>query len=426
MKTLFSNAAMLPDLNKNFFVTVEDKYITEISESRPDGNFDNEINCRGNLLVSGMYNTHCHAAMTLFRGYGEDLPLDRWLNERIFPAEDRLTQESVLLGSMMGIAEMIRNGIVSFSDMYFFCDATADAVLGTGIKANISRSIVSFDENADLKSDSRIKEANEFFKSYHGAADGRVRVDYSLHAEYTNTAKCAAYVSELAAINDTALQIHLSETKKEHEECIARHGMTPTEFFLRAGAFGVPVTAAHCVHLCESDMDILSSHGATAVHNPISNLKLGSGVMPLKTLREHGVNVALGTDGAASNNQLDILSELRFASVLHKGVSCDPCATTARDMWELATSNGAKAQCRPDCGKAEVGYRADLVLIDLDAPNNQPIYDLYNTLAYSANSSNVLLTMVDGKILYERGEYKTIDIEGLKYEFARVCAHYFD
>jgi 5-methylthioadenosine/S-adenosylhomocysteine deaminase len=417
---------MLPDLNKNFFVTVENEYITDISQSRPDGIFDREIECRGNLLTSGMYNSHCHAAMTLFRGYGEDLPLDRWLNERIFPAEDKLTDESVLLGSMIAIAEMIKNGIVSFTDMYFFCNATADAVLGTGIKANIARSIVSFDPDADPASDSRIIEAQELFRNYHNAANGRIRIDMALHAEYTNTQKHAAYVSELAAVNDTALQIHLSETKKEHDECIARHGMTPTEFFLKAGAFNVPVSAAHCVYLTDSDMDILAVHGATAVHNPISNLKLGSGVMPLKKMLEKGVNVALGTDGAASNNQLDLFSELRFASILHKGVSCDPCATTANKMWDIATVNGARSQCRPDCGKAEVGYRADLILVDLDALNNQPIYDLYNTLAYSANSSNVLMTMVDGKILYENGEFKTIDIEGLKAEFARVCEHYFD
>lgn len=417
---------MLPDLNKNYFVTVENQYITDIKETRPNGNFDRIIDCRGNLLTSGLYNAHCHAAMTLFRGYGEDLPLDKWLNDRIFPAEDRLNKESVLLGSLMAIAEMLKNGIVSFSDMYFFCEATADAVIGTGIKANVSRSIVSFDPSANPASDTRVAEAVSLYRDYNNAADGKLRVDFSLHAEYTNTKKYAAYVSELAAVNDTALQIHLSETEKEHCECIERHGCTPTEFFLDAGSFNVPVTAAHCVYLTDNDIDILSQYGATAVHNPISNLKLGSGVMQLPKFTERGVNVALGTDGTASNNQLDIFSELRFASVLHKGITRNPSVTTARSMWDMATANGAKAQCRFDCGKAAVGYRADLILIDLDAVNNQPVFDLYNTLAYSANSSNVLMTMVDGKILYENGEYTTIDIEGLKSEFAHICEHYFD
>ena len=427
MKLLFDSVLLPPPFPAvPHFVTVEGKYITKIGTERPQGQYDRVIAGAGCLLSPGLVNAHTHAAMTIFRGYGEDLPLDRWLNERIFPAEDRLTENAVYLGTELSIAEMLKGGITSFSDMYFFCDATARAVAECGIKANLSRSIVSFDEDADYRTDPRVLEGLSLFREWNGAENGRILVDLSLHAEYTNKAAAVRTVAEEAARLDARVHIHLSETAKEHNECLARHGVTPTGFFLRNGLFEVPVTAAHCVYLTDEDRAVLAAHKATAVHNPISNLKLGSGVMPLEATLAAGVNVALGTDGAASNNRLDLLREMQTALLLAKGTTGRPDCLTAADALPLATANGAAAQGRYDTGRIAVGACADLALFDLSGVHNLPLVSPEGALAYSAASSDVKMTVVDGRILYENGEFCALDVEKLKAEFAEMRAHYFD
>lgn len=427
MKILFDGVLLPPPFPPNpHYVTVEGAYITAIEPVRPSGEFDRVIAGADSLLMPGLVNAHTHVAMTIFRGYGEDLPLDRWLSERIFPAEDRLTERAVYLGTKLSIAEMLRGGVTSFSDMYFFCDATARAVAECGIKANLSRSIVSFDDSADYSADPRVLEGLALFREWNGAAEGRILVDLSLHAEYTNKAAAVRTVAEEAARLGTRVQIHLSETEKEHRECLGRHGVTPTGFFLRNGLFEVPVVAAHCVHLTDEDRAILAAHGATAVHNPISNLKLGSGVMPLTDTLAAGVNVALGTDGAASNNRLDLLREMQTALLLAKGMTGRPDCLTAADALPLATRNGAFAQGRRDTGCLAVGCRADLALLDLSGVHHMPMVAPEGALAYSAAATDVRLTMVDGAILYENGECNALDVEKLKAEFAEMRAHYFD
>ena len=429
MKTIFKNATLLPEYgfdSRLVSVCVEDQKITEITENFTENPDVNTIDCKGNLLIPAFYNAHCHAAMTLFRGYGEDLPLQRWLDERILPAEERLTYRSVRVATELAIAEMLRNGVASFSDMYMFEDAVADAVLETGIKANLSRSFVSFDPDADILKDFRFDEFRSLAQNYQGAGNGRIRVDLSLHAEYTNTPRACRTVGEYAVTNGYGIQIHLSETQKEHNDCLQRHGKTPTAFFSDLGVLEVPVTAAHCVWVSDEDIAILAEKGVTAAHNPVSNLKLGSGVMPLRKMLDAGVNVALGTDGVASNNRLDVLREMQTAAILHKGITRDPAVTLAREMIPLATRNGALAQGRTDCGRIEVGTRADLVLIDRNSIHNMPSYDDYAMLCYSADRSDVLLTMVDGRILYQNGAYTFIDEERLRHEAREVFAHYFD
>ena len=429
MKTLLKNATLLPEFGfgqRLVNLLIDDRKIVSISEVLPKCTDAEVINCQGNLLIPAFYNAHCHAAMTLFRGYGEDLPLQRWLEERIFPAEEKLNYKSVLVASRLAIAEMLRNGIASFSDMYMFEDAVAEAVLESGIKANLSRSFVSFDPDMDIKSDFRFDEFGKLAREYHRADGDRILVDLSLHAEYTNVPRVCRDVASYAKEHGFGMQIHLSETEKEHLECIGRHGKTPTEFFLDTGVLDVPTTAAHCVWVSDGDIAILSEKKVSVAHNPVSNLKLGSGVMPLRKMLDAGVNVALGTDGVASNNRLDILREMQTAAILHKGVTRDPAITVANEMLPLATRNGAIAQGRVDCGKIEVGYKADLVLIDRNSLHNMPSYDDHAMLAYSADASDVIFTMVDGRILYRNGEYTSIDEERLRYESREVFAHYFD
>jgi 5-methylthioadenosine/S-adenosylhomocysteine deaminase len=248
----------------------------------------------------------------------------------------------------------------------------------------------------------------------------------SLHAEYTNVEHYCRYVGEFAAEQGLRMHIHLSETQSEHEACIARHGKTPTRFFLDTGVLDVPTMAAHCVYVTDEDMDILREKGVTAAHCPVSNLKLGSGVMPLRKLLDKGVSVAFGTDGAASNNSLDVLRELQTAAILHKGISRAPESIRAEELLPLASETCARAQGRADCGRMQVGCRADLILCDLNALHNIPSYGIAGTVAYSMRGDDVLMTMCDGRILYENGAYTCLDTEELRAKATEVLGHYFD
>ena len=429
MKTILKNVTLLAETgygDGNWNVTIENKRIANITKELPGANGANVIDAKGNLLIPGFYNAHTHAAMTLFRGYGEDLPLQRWLEERIFPAEDRLNYENVTVATRLAIAEMLKGGIVSFSDMYMFEDAVAEVVLETGVKANLSRALVSFSPDASIATDSRFAQAKALVEKYQDADDERVKVDFSLHAEYTNLPHYIAQVSEYTAANNLRMHLHVSETEKEHNECIARHQKTPTKLFYDLGALDTPTLAAHCVWVSDEDIAMMAEKKVSVVHNPISNLKLGSGVMPLEKMLKAGVNVCFGTDGVASNNRLDILREMQTAAILHKGILLDPTATTASQMPKLATRNGAIAQGRTDCGEISIGARADLVLIDRNSVHNMPCFDDYAMLCYSAERSDVLLTMVDGRILYQNGTYTLIDEERLRYDAQKVFDHYFD
>lgn len=397
--------------------------VYDTGKTAPDA--DRVIDGRGKALLPAFYNLHTHAAMTLFRGYGEDLPLHRWLNERIFPAEDRLYDEAVYAASLLAGAEMLRCGVVSFSDMYFFCEQTARAVEVLGMKANISRAISCFDPDMTAERDYRFAQAKALHRAWHNACDGRIKIDMAIHAEYTMTPNACRWVAEYAAEQGLILQMHLSETAKEQRECIERHGKTPAEFFHSLGVFRARTVAAHCVHLTQHDIALLKEDCVTAVHNPVSNLKLGSGIMPLSALFAAGVPVTLGTDGAASNNHLDILREMNFAALLQKGRDgvCD--TMHAADFLHMATRAGALAQGREDCGALREGMRADLCMLDLSDIGMQPIYDAATAVVYAADSRAVCMTVADGKILYENGTYPTIDIERLKAEFSEIVATYF-
>lgn len=429
MKILFEKANILfhdGTSMKNAYLLTDGVKIAKISAEKPEGEFDRVINCEKKMLCPGLYNCHAHSPMSIFRGYGENLPLDRWLSEKIWPAEDKLCDENVYLGSMLSIAEMLKNGIVSFSDMYFFSETTVKTVIESGIKANVGRCITAFDTAITAEGDSRFREGVALHKAYHGAAEGRVRIDMSIHAEYTTVENTCRYVSDYAAENGLGMQIHLSETAKEHAEGVSRRsGKTPAEFFLEAGVFRVPTTAAHCVHVTDGDIKILAENGVSVAHNPASNLKLGSGIMPLTKLYDAGVNITLGTDGSASNNTLDILKEAYLAALLQKGTTGDTAKFSSAPFVTMATANGAKAQGRAGAGVIAEGAPADIILIDLDAINTMPYFDLADTFLFAANSANVCLTMVDGKILYENGVLLTIDEEKLKHDFAKMTAEFY-
>lgn len=429
MKILFNQITLMYEnghTESDMYLAVENEIISYIGKEKPCGIFDRIISGKNKLLAPGFYNCHTHTPMTLFRGYAENLTLSKWLHEKIFPAEDKLYPEAVGTATLLSAAEMIKNGTVSFSDMYFFCEDIIEATVVSGLKANISRSTVAFDPDITKKTDNRFKEAVELYEKYHNFSNGRIKIDMSIHAEYSTVPSSCRYISDFALEKGLPIHVHLSETKDEHIACIEKYGMTPTQFFEKNGLFRVPVIAAHCVHLTDDDINIMAENGATAVHNPASNLKLGSGVARLENLVSSGVNVTLGTDGAASNNTLDIMKEAYLAAILQKGITGKTDHMQSEVFVQMLTENGAKMQGRVGCGKIFVGAKADLVMLDFDMVHVMPVYHYCDTFLYSANSSNVVMTMVDGNILYENGEYTTLDIEKIKFQFHQITKNYFN
>jgi 5-methylthioadenosine/S-adenosylhomocysteine deaminase len=291
--------------------------------------------------------------------------------------------------------------------MYYMGDAMARGVLDSGVKSNISLAATVNNSQA------LIKEYKSLLTDYGNISD-RLKIDFSVHAPYTSSPEVVRIFSDMAVDNGCNMHIHLSETERENTECKEKYGLTPTEYFEEHGAFRVPVTAAHCVHLEAGDFSILKKHAATVASCPSSNLKLASGICDVKRLTDSGISVAIGTDSVASNNNLDIFGDMRLFSLLAKGTSKDPTVITPAQCLHAATRAGALSQGREDCGRILVGNRADLALIDTDRPHLTPIHDILNTLIYSANGSDVVLTMADGKVLYENGQFYTIDIEKVK------------
>lgn len=425
MKILFKNADILVR-NGNFnviegaYLAVDGNTISYIGKDEPKDNFDEIKDMSGKLLMPGLINCHNHCPMVLLRGIGSDLPLQQWLFDTVFPIEDKLTAEEIKAGSELALLEMIAGGTVSFSDMYFEPEMTIKAVAESGMKANITRPVQSFDPNETPEQSYRMKEAIELYDKYNNTFDGRVLIDFCIHAEYTCTETVARAFIEKVNERSGNLHIHLSETKKEHDECVEKYGKTPAEWFDNLGGFESSAFAAHCVWLTESDIDLFRRKGVSVVHNPTSNMKLASGFAPIQKMLDMGINVALGTDGASSNNNLDMFEEMHIASIIHNGYLLDATAMNADTVLKTATVNGAKVQRRADCGELKVGNRADIVAVSLDSPHMVPALDKKALLTYSAQSSDVFMTMVDGKILYENGEYKTLDKERIYYDINKA------
>lgn len=408
-------------VRKGGFVAIDGAYITSVSETRPEGVFEYELELSGKLLLPGLVNAHTHAAMTLLRGVGSGLPLQRWLTEQVFPVEARLAAEDIRIGTELALLEFLSCGTIGFSDMYFFPWEAAEVVQQCGIKANLCYPVQAFDLSESYERNESAKKLAQFYRDWNNAANGRIRVDGCLHAEYTCNSDVAAGTAAWCRENGARMHIHLSETKAEHEGCLARYGQTPAQWMYRRGVFDVPCAAAHCVWLTEEDRALLREKGVSVIHCPSSNMKLGSGFAPIPTLLEEGVNVALGTDGAASNNNLNMLEELHLASLLHNGYRLDAARMQPEQALDMATTNGARLQGRTDTGTIEAGKRADLFAIDLDRPHLLPHLDTAGLAVYSAQAADVYLTMVDGRILYKNGEYLTLDRERIMYE-ARTAA----
>ena len=424
---LFANIDILDENlehRKNCFVGTEGSAITYVGATEPAdaARFGERYDGRGKLLMSAFYNTHAHTPMTLLRGYAENLPLQQWLNDMIWPFEAKMSTEKGhhYWGCMLSQAEMLRYGVVGYTDMYFATVDRCEAAISAGMKANHSDGGTMCFVETDYDSLPVAEVNRQLFANYHGAADGRIRIDMCVHGEYTTPKGMIERCVAEAKANGAALHLHMSETKAEHEECKQRHdGMTPAQWLDSLGAFDVPVTAAHCVWVEPGDIALMARKGVNVSLNPASNMKLASGFSPVTALLDAGVNCSIGTDGMASNNTHNILQSAYLLACAQKGAALDPAIITPRQVLQMLTANGARAQGRPDCGVLAEGYRADLVAFDIDTPWMCPVYDMRTNLLYSANGADVVLTMCDGKVLYRDGAYLTIDIERTKFEVVR-------
>ena len=405
---------------KNAYLGIDGSVIDYIGESRPTAPYDREKDMSGRLLAPGLINCHGHTAMTLLRGVGSDLPLQEWLFEKMMPIEDQFTARDIQVGNALALLEMISTGTTSYSDMYFHADTAVENAVAAGIKANLCRPNQCFNPEETYAQNTRAQESIQLFKDCNGMADGRVLIDFSIHAEYTNFPHIVeAYSADCKALGGR-MHIHLSETKKEHDECVAKYGKTPARWFNDLGTFDSPTFAAHCVWVTEEDMALMREKGVSPVHNPTSNMKLGSGFAPIPRMLELGLNVALGTDGAASNNNLNMMEEMHLAAVLHNGFTHDPTLMKPAQVLNMATRNGARLQGRGDTGSLEVGKKADIIAIDLTRPHLFPNVDPLALMTYSAQGSDVVMTMVDGRILYENGEFLTLDADRILHA-AKTC-----
>ena len=419
---LFEKITLICDdftVRDDMYVGVEDDHITYVSEKAPSEGertmFGEVYDGKDKVLMPGFYNGHGHSPMSLLRGYGENLPLDRWLNEKIFPFEAKLTGEAVYWGTLLSMAESARFGIVSTSDMYLFNDDMVRAITECGEKSNMCRAVTNF-FGEKPKVNGTIREMKDAVERYNGFDEGRIIVDAGLHAEYTNDTDTAQYVAEYAISKNLRMHVHVSETEKETRECRERHdGMSPVKYLDKVGIFDVPATAAHCVWLTDDDRSILKEKNVTVASNPISNLKLNSGICEVAKLYRDGINVSIGTDGASSNNSMDFFEELKTFALLGKYKGMDAALMDPAQVLYSATRAGALSQGRNDCGLIREGYKADLIVVDFKEPNLQPVHDIRNNLVYAASGKDVCLTMVDGRILYMDGEYKTVDIEKIIY-----------
>lgn len=358
--------------------------------------FDRQIDLKGDLLIPGFKNAHTHSAMTFLRSMADDMPLDRWLSEQVYPREAKLSPDMLYVTTKLAIMEYLSSGITSSFDMYFHNDAYVRANIDSGFRTVICGAMNNFD-----------KDYTELEREYLRFNDTHELISYRLgfHAEYTTCLERMEYVASLAQKYKAPVFVHSSETKAEVAGCIERHGATPTVLFDRLGIYDYGGGGFHCVHMSEEDIGIFKRRKLWAVLNPASNLKLASGIAPVTRFLSEGISLAIGTDGAASNNALDFFREMYLVTALAKYRESDASVCDANRVLEMACVGGAKAMGLDDCDCIAPGKKADLVVISLNRPNMHPLNNISKNIVYAGSKENVRLTMVNGRILYENGEF---------------------
>lgn len=401
---------------KNGFEITDDEVWTNGSEiafvgKNHDKKADREIDLNGNLLMPAFKNAHTHSAMTFARSLADDLPLQPWLYDMIFPMEAKLNESDIYTLSRLAFLEYLSSGISACFDMYYYPEAMAKASVDAGFRTVMCGAVNNFKESVSL--------LDEYYQKYNSYNE---LISYRLgfHAEYTTSKELMSGIALLAEKHEAPVFTHSSETKSEVEGCLERYGKTPTELFEELGLFNYGGGGFHSVWMSENDLEIYKKHGIWAIINAGSNSKLASGIAPLEKMQKAGINTAIGTDGPSSNNALDMFREMYLAAVTQKLKTSDAAACDAAELLKSATVGGAHCMGLYNCDIIDTGKKADLTVIDLHRPNMQPINNIIKNIVYSGSKENVKLTMINGKILYENGEFIGTDIEKIYYEAQKI------
>jgi 5-methylthioadenosine/S-adenosylhomocysteine deaminase len=400
------------------YMIIEGDQITYVGEelTSPKESFDEVIDGKHRLYMPGLVNTHGHAAMSLLRGYADDMALQVWLEEYMWPNEAKFTAHDVRYGSLLSIVEMLKGGTTCFVDMYDHMDEVARAVEESGIRGSLTRGMIGFGGDDVVKA--KLQEAKRFAQNWNNQADGRITTMMAPHSAYTCPPEFIEQIVGVAAELNLPIHTHMSETLYEVEENERQYGLRPVEHLQRLGVFSRPCIVAHGVHLNDKEIDILKHHDVRVSHNPGSNLKLASGIARLTDLMNAGVLVSLGTDSSASNNNLDMFEEMRLVALLHKGISGDPTAIPAIEALRMGTVNGAKSIWLENVGVLKPGMKADFIGINIDQPHFLPKTDFISHVIYSAAAQDVYDVWVNGRRVVKNREVLTLDEEKIKYEFS--------
>ena len=402
------------DLIENGEVIVDGNriiYVGKAKEHNKNIKYEREIDLDGNLLMPSFKNAHTHSAMTFGRSFSDDMPLQEWLYDKIFPLEDLLTGDDIYRLSKIAFLEYLTSGISACFDMYYFPENMARASVETGFRTVMCGAVNNFKESVPL--------LEAYYNKYNNY-DELISYRLGFHAEYTTSVDIMRDIAKLAEKYEAPVFMHSSETMSETQECIHSTNKTPTELFDQLGLFNYGGGAFHSVWVDENDLDIYKKRGVYAVINSGSNCKLASGVAPVERMMQKDIKLALGTDGPSSNNALDMFREMYLTCVLQKIKNKDAASTPAEKVLEMATTGGAKCMGLDDCDCMDIGKKADLIVIDLKRPSMQPIQNITKNLVYSGSKDCVKLTMVNGKILYENGDFPTLDIEKIYSEANEV------
>ncbi len=416
LRKIITNALIITmndqeEIIQDGWMMIDDDIITQIGKEPIEiTDTDEVIDVKGDIVMPGLINTHGHATMSLLRGFGDDLPLDIWLKEKMWPVEGQFKEEHVKWGTALAIIEMLKTGTTTFSDMYIFMDVVAEAVKESGIRANLSRGILGMGTVEQRKN--KLMEASAFAKHWNHQAEGRITTMLSPHSPYTCSSSYIEKILEEAIDIEVPIQIHMSETRAEVDNSYRDNGMRPVELLEKIGVFDHRALIAHAVHVNLQEIKILAEHDIKISHNPGSNLKLGSGIAPVPEMIRQGIRVSLGTDSAASNNNLDMFEEMRLAALIHKGKEEDPLAIPAKLALKMATSYGAEALfLQKQIGSLEAGKKADFIIINKNQAHFYPMHDPVSHLVYAASGHDVKDVYINGKQIVKNGELLTLDEE---------------
>ncbi|MDR0287729.1 MAG: amidohydrolase [Clostridiales bacterium] len=439
MAILIENGCVYIDKDNiiaNGYVGITDGKIDFISSDRSDadnfivkyGNGLERIDASNKVIISGLVNSHTHTPMVILRNYGSDRTLQDWLFNKIIPKEQLLSEDDVYWGSLAAQAEMIKSGTTAFADMYFYMDSIAKAVADSGMRANLCVPVLTNDWSSGKKVTKEIiSQAKEYLRNWNNSNSGRIKTYVELHSTYLYDAAKLYNNIETAKEMNTGIHMHLHETIKEVTESVSEFGKEPIEMLEELGAFNVPVVAAHCVHMSETAMGIITKYNVNVAHNPTSNMKLASGFCPVPEFLRRGINVALGTDGCASNNNLNMFEEMHITALIHKGYTLNPTVLKAYEVITMATENGAKAIGFGDiCGKLEVGRAADIIIVKLSGTHLTPLNDLESAIVYSMQGQDVDTVIVNGKILMKKRQFRYLDEELIMAKVRSIAKRIFN